>query len=278
MPTIYKNGLIYGGSANVANLVAATDSSSGASNVQTELDKRVEISNVTTSTNVTQDGFIADAKVIKPLNDSISSLQARIYTNFDPVSNITELTTKIDNLYTQIGERGLVYGSIGSASASAIGLSATGYKLMIWSSSSTTRQMVALSNSGTSQYTLYKSSSAWNSTWYANFTPSQDGTATKPRDDFVNGVSVSYRNGVAIAQINLRVPAGTYSTSTTMITLNPTPSKSARCVLSVAGEIKVFNLATSGILTPNSSFTLSSQSYILGQVAYFYDNGRVIPS
>ena len=39
MPTIYKNGLVYGGSAGTANLIQATDVNGGTSNVQAELDK-----------------------------------------------------------------------------------------------------------------------------------------------------------------------------------------------------------------------------------------------
>lgn len=39
MPTIYKNGLIYGGAAGSASLIQATDVNGNASNVQAELDK-----------------------------------------------------------------------------------------------------------------------------------------------------------------------------------------------------------------------------------------------
>ena len=39
MPTIYKNGLVYGGSAGTANLIQATDVNGNTSNVQAELDK-----------------------------------------------------------------------------------------------------------------------------------------------------------------------------------------------------------------------------------------------
>lgn len=44
MPTIYKNGLVYGGSAGTANLIQATDVNGGTSNVQAELDKLNTIS------------------------------------------------------------------------------------------------------------------------------------------------------------------------------------------------------------------------------------------
>lgn len=78
MPTIYKNGLIYGGAAGTASLIAATNSSNGASNVQAELDKKVEKSAVVNSTNTSTAGYVADARAVKTVNDNCKAYSGSI--------------------------------------------------------------------------------------------------------------------------------------------------------------------------------------------------------
>lgn len=74
MSAIYKNGIAYGGAASTADLISATDADGGASNVQAQLNKKVDIDKITTSTNIITAGeYVADARSIKTLNDSLAN-------------------------------------------------------------------------------------------------------------------------------------------------------------------------------------------------------------
>lgn len=66
---IYKNGLIYG--AKSANLINATNTSGSSSNVQAELDKKIQWSNVVDSFTTTSSGIaVADAHALKTIADN----------------------------------------------------------------------------------------------------------------------------------------------------------------------------------------------------------------
>lgn len=69
---IYKNGLIYG--AKSANLINATNTSGSSSNVQAELDKKIQWSNVVDSFTTTSSGIaVADAHALKTIADNYLS-------------------------------------------------------------------------------------------------------------------------------------------------------------------------------------------------------------
>lgn len=85
-----------------------------------------------------------------------------------------------------------------------------------------------------------------------------------------NSTSIQKRSGVAIATVIFQVPAGTYNNTKYLLTFNPAPINTTRCILSFGSSNIQFRLDTSGRLFVNDTITVSATVYVLGQIVYAY--------
>lgn len=105
MSAIYKNGIAYGGAASAANLIQATDINGDASNVQAELNKKLENNNIVNNGLTVEEGYVLDARYGKKLTDDINNLiDGKIFTNYDPSDDTFSILSsskfrKVDNGY-----------------------------------------------------------------------------------------------------------------------------------------------------------------------------------
>lgn len=85
-----------------------------------------------------------------------------------------------------------------------------------------------------------------------------------------NASTVTKRSGIAVLLVNFKLDAGTYGTSNYLLTVSPVPTNATRATILVGSAHQNMRLNTSGQLFFNSSYTVSSTVYVLGQIVYAY--------